>query len=79
MRQCLVLEGESEQTDHDWGNWYKRIVNPSGFFDTTRLESDLKAAASHAKAHRIHVDVILQSSAILCLCSCRLSPPSYIW
>jgi len=76
MDQPLVSEGDFEQTNHDWGDRYKRIVNPPGFLDTASLESDLKTATSHSKAHRIHVDVVLQSSAIFRLCSYRLSPPS---
>jgi len=37
------------------------VIEGAGLLDVARLERDLQTTASHAKSHRIHVDVIRQS------------------
>ena len=40
------------------------IVHAARVFDITTLERQLKTAATHAEAHRIHVDVIDKGCAM---------------
>jgi hypothetical protein len=48
----------SSQGKHDWAHWDEGIVHAPRFLNIAALECELQTAATHAKAHRIHVNVI---------------------
>lgn len=55
----------SGQGQHDGSQWRHLVVDLASFLHINGLEGDLKAAASHAKGHRVHVDVIRKSCPLL--------------
>ena len=51
---------------HDRADGYQSIVHAPRFFNIARLESQLKAAASHAKAHSVQIDMIIKCCTVFC-------------
>lgn len=55
----------SGQGQHDRSQWRHLIVDLASFLYIDCLEGDLETAASHAKSHCVHVDVIGKSRSLL--------------
>lgn len=55
-------------THHDRSYRNKGVVHPSCFRDAACLESNLQTAATHAEAHRIHIDVIRKCCTVASIC-----------
>ena len=53
------------QGQHDGPQWRHLIIDLARLLYVTCLECDLKTAASHAKSHRVHVDMIRQCRTLL--------------
>lgn len=53
---------------HDRSDGDKRVIHSPCILDVAGLEGQLKTTTAHPEAHSVHVDVVIESGPISCLC-----------
>ena len=56
--------GVEDRTYHYGSDGDKGVIHSARILNTTTLEGQLKAATAHAKAHRVHVNVVDESGTM---------------
>ena len=59
--RAISVEGRAHHYGPDRD---KGIIHSAGVLNTTTLEGQLKTTTAHAKAHRVHINVIDESSTM---------------
>jgi hypothetical protein len=64
--RCKKIERTWVETRayHDRPDGDKSVIHPTRVLDVATLESQLKTATAHAKAHRIHINVVNESGTV---------------